>query len=214
MDIWILCIILFLWSDCTLEDEQRQYFTLCVCEEALGWNRDPTPSTPNSPHPTIPSARPAVFLYFLMTGLGPSGGPPPYLHPQDQGPGNISFSLLVPSRIGSNIAFWSPAIRSILSTGCEDPSLAISHCVLSFSLVAFYSFNIFYVSSVLRLCLALSLFSPFLRSPQAPQWDPCFPSQRFSALLSLLYSCSWEKLYLFIFWFRQGYLHVFFFILW
>lgn len=178
-----------------------------VClKRPLGWNTVPTPSTPYSPHPTILMARPAVFLCCVMTGLRPLGGPPPNLYPHAPVPGSISFSLLAPSRIGWNIPLWSPVSLSSLC-GLWGPSHSLAlrfslYHVLFFSLVAFYSFKFFSLFAIRRLCLALSLFYHFLRSPQAPQWDPCFPSQRcLSALLSSSIPAdgkSWRQSALFI----------------
>lgn len=180
MDVWILCIILFLWSAWHTGGQTASILYI-VCVKRPWAQRETQP--PQSPHLTIPSARPAVFLYFVMTGLGPPRGPPPYLHPQAQGPGNISFSLSVPSRIGSNIAFWSPAIRSILSTGCEDPSLAVSLCVLSFSLVAFYSFLWLLQFSVFVLLFPCFLLFSVLS--ELPSGTPVFPLKDSFQLSSL-----------------------------
>lgn len=196
---------------------------LCL-KRPLGWKTVPTPPTPYSPHPTIPMARPAVFLCYDDRPASPRRATPPNQYPHAQVPGSISFSLLAPSRIGSNIPLWSlVSLSSLCGLWGPSHSLALRfslYRVLSFSLVAFYSFKFFFLFSVRRLCLALSLFSPFLRSPQAPQWDPCFPSQRcLSALLSPsipAHGKSWRRSALFInlfIWFGLGFLHVLVFIL-
>ncbi len=179
-DIWFAFAAL-LWPFCV--------WSVCVPEEALGLKHSPNPLYPDSPHPTIPMARPAVFLCCVMTGLCPPGGRPPQPVPPRSGTrqhfllslGAFPHRFEHPSLISgiSLISLWTMRTLSL----ARSPVLSVS-CPLLRS-CGFLFIQIFPLFSIRRLCLALSLFYPFLRSPQAPQWDPCFPSQRcLSALLS------------------------------
>ncbi len=178
-DIWFAFAAL-LWPFCV--------WSVCVPEEAPWAETQSQPPLPLIPHILLsPWLGLQCFCVVWWQACVPREGNPPNLYPLV--PGSISFSHLAPSRIGSNIPLWSPVSLSSLC-GLWGPSHSLAlrfslYHVLFFSLVAFYSFKFFPLFSIRRLCLALSLFYPFLRSPQAPQWDPCFPSQRcLSALLS------------------------------
>ncbi len=170
-DIWFAFAAL-LWPFCV--------WSVCVPEEALGLKHVPTPSTPDSPHPTIPMARPAVFLCCVMTGLCPPGGQaPPNLYPLAPVPGSISFSLLAPSRIGSNIPLWSPVSLSSLC-GLWGPSHSLAlrfslYHVLFFSLVAFYSFKFFPSFQSVVFVSLFPCFILFSVLPKLPSGTPVFP---------------------------------------
>lgn len=183
-------------------------YVKCLCAWRGPWAETQSqPPLPLIPHILLsPWLSLQCFCVVWWQACVPQEGNPPKLYPHAPVPGSISFSVLAPSRIGSNISLWSPVSLSSLC-GLWGPSHSLAlrfslYHVLFFSLVAFYSFKSFPLFSIRRLCLGLSLFYPFLRSPQAPQWDPCFPSQRcLSALLSSsipAHGKSWRQSALFI----------------
>lgn len=185
---------------------------LCL-KRPLGWKTVPTPPTPYSPHPTIPMARPAVFLCCDDRPASPRRATPPNLYPHAQVPGSISFSLLAPSRIGSNIPLWSLVSLSSLC-GLWGPSHSLALCfslyrVLSFSLVAFYSFKFFPSFQFAVFVLLFSCFLLFSILPKLPSGTPVFPLkdafQLSSPPLSLLMGRAGDDLlYLLIYLFGLG----------
>ncbi len=180
-DIWFAFAAL-LWPFCV--------WSVCVPEEALGLKHSPNPLYPWFPTSYYPHGSAcSVFVLCDDRPVSPGRADPPQPVPPRSGTrqhfllslGAFPHRFEHPSLISgiSLISLWTMRTLSL----ARSPVLSVS-CPLLLS-CGFLFIQIFPLFSIRRLCLALSLFYPFLRSPQAPQWDPCFPSQRcLSALLS------------------------------
>lgn len=174
------------------------YCVWSVC----AWKAPELKHSPNPSYPLFPTSHYphgsacSVFVLRWQACVSQEGHPPsPNLYPHAQVPGSISFSLSAPSRIGSNISLWS--LVSLCGLWGPSHSLALRfslYCVLSFSLVAFYSFKFFplFSSPSLSCSFLVFSFSPF--SPNSPV-GPLFSLSKmpFSSPLPL-YPCSWEEL--------------------
>lgn len=191
-----------------------------VCEESvclkrpLGWNTVPTPSTPYSPHPTIPMARPAVFFCVVRwQACVPREGHPPTCTP------TLRYQAAFPSLFWCLPASVRTSLSDLrylsrLSVDYEDPlarSLSVSslHRVLFFSLVAFYSFKFFSSFQFVVFVLLVPCFLLFSVLPKLPSGTPVFPLkdafQLSSPPLSLLMGRAGDDLlYLLIYLFGSG----------
>lgn len=170
---------------------------LCL-KRPLGWKTVPTPPTPYSPHPTIPMARPAVFLCSDDRPASPRR-PPPQPVPPCSGTRQhflLSFGAFPhrfehPSLISgiSLVSLWTMRTLSL----AHSPFLSVS-CPLLLS-CGFLFIQIFFPlfsSPSLSCSFLVFSFSPF--SPSSPV-GPLFSLSKmpFSSPLPL-YPCSWEEL--------------------
>lgn len=184
---------------CLAHRRTNSVYTLhCVCEEALGSKRDPAPSIPTSHNPLGSSC--SVFV-FCDDRPGSPERVAPLPAPPSSGTRQhflLSFGS-VPHWFEHRFLISSDSLYSL-----HGPRRPFAR---RFSLRPLLSRGFLFISSVasvLRLCLALSLFSPFLRSLQAPQWDPCFPCQRFFSALSVVFMLTGETLFIYFFGSGEG----------
>ncbi len=168
-DIWFAFAAL-LWPFCV--------WSVCVPEEALGLKHSPNP-LPLIPHILLsPWLGLQCFCVVWWQACVPREGDPPNLYPHAPVPGNISFSLLAPSRIGSNIPLWSPVSLSLCGLWGPSHSLALRfslYHVLFFSLVAFYSFKFFPSFQSVVFVSLFPYFILFSVLPKLPSGTPVFP---------------------------------------
>ncbi len=170
-DIWFAFAAL-LWPFCV--------WSVCVPEEALGLKHSPNPLYPWFPTSYYPHGSAcSVFVLCDDRPVSPGRATPPNLYPHAPVPGNISFSLLAPSRIGSNIPLWSPVSLSSLC-GLWGPSHSLAlrfslYHVLFFSLVAFYSFKFFPSFQSVVFVSLFPYFILFSVLPKLPSGTPVFP---------------------------------------
>lgn len=187
----------------------------CFCAWRGPWaERQSQPLLPLIPHIPLSPWLGLQCFCVAMTGLRlPGGPPPPNLYPHAQVPGSNSFSLLAPSRIGSNIPLWSlVSLSSLCGLWGPSHSLALRfslYRVLSFSLVAFYSFKFFSSFQFAVFVLLFPCFLLFSVLPKLPSGTPVFPLkdafQLSSPPLSLLMRRAGDDLlYLLIYLFGLG----------
>lgn len=197
---------------------------LCL-KRPLGWKTVPTPPTPYSPHPTIPMARPAVFLCSDDRPASPRRAPPPTCTPM------LRYQAAFPSLFWRLPALVRTSLSDLwylarLSVDYEDPltrSLSVSLCIVSSPslLWLFIHSNFFSSFQFPVFVLLFPCFLLFSVLPKLPSGTPVFPLkdafQLSSPPLSLLMGRAGDDLlYLFInlfIWFGLRFLHVLVFIL-